>query len=144
MAYDITGYISINKRKNPLPSHLRSPRDVANVMEKYKNKEQEHVALVTVTTANTVIKVHLITIGAINYSIIDKAAIFRACIKDNAKAFFLCHNHPSGELTPSRKDIDVTNDLIKAGDLMQIKLLDHIIISKKGFCSLLSERLCDF
>jgi DNA repair protein RadC len=61
--------------------------------------------------------------------------VFRPAIECNAAALVLAHNHPSGEVTPSKEDIDITADLVRAGKILGISILDHVIITKDSFAS---------
>jgi DNA repair protein RadC len=78
--------------------------------------------------------------GTVNNSVLRVAEIFRPAITSNCPGIVICHNHPSGDPTPSRDDIEVTQQLVKAGRLLEIELLDHIIIGAGRFVSL-RERL---
>ena len=78
----------------------------------------------------------VISVGTLNSSLIHPREIFTIAIKESANSVILVHNHPSGDCSPSTADIEITSVLKKAGELLDIKVLDHIIISKGGFKSL--------
>ena len=84
---------------------------------------------------NKIIRDEVISIGTVNANIVHARDIFRIAIECNAVAVVLAHNHPSGEVTPSAEDIDVTDQLIQAGKIIGIRVLDHIIVTKQAFQS---------
>jgi DNA repair protein RadC len=100
-------------------------------------KEEFHI--VTLDTKNRVITTHEISVGTLDASLVHPREVFLPAIKDSAKAVILVHNHPSGDPTPSKEDFAVTRRLESAGDLLGIKILDHIIV---GRCASASIREC--
>lgn len=104
-------------------------------------KRQESLALVTVDGAGKFLKRRIITSGTVNRTIIHPREIFYHAIEDGAYGIFLVHNHPSGETTPSQEDIAITEKIAKAGEILGIPLLDHVIVSKKGFFSFREQGL---
>jgi DNA repair protein RadC len=116
---------------------VTSPSDAANLlMAEMMFLEKEHLRLITLDTRNRVISTPTIYIGSLNTSVIRISELFRAAIKDNAAAFIMAHNHPSGDPSPSPEDVNVTRQVVQAGKLMDIALLDHIIIGRQRFVSL--------
>jgi len=111
------------------------PGDLVPLLKKYASKRQEHFLAVTLGGTQNVLRVNLVSVGILNRTLIHPREIFYRAIKDNACALILAHNHPSGDLNPSREDKDATDRLVKAGKLMGIEVLDHLIISKAGFYS---------
>jgi DNA repair protein RadC len=85
--------------------------------------------------AGDITSVELISKGTANYSVVHPRDVFRAAIKQNSVGIILIHNHPSGSLKPSMEDIKITKALYKAGELLEIGLKDHLIITNKGFYS---------
>ena len=84
---------------------------------------------------------HEISKGGVSGTVADSKIIFKLAIENLASAIILCHNHPSGNLKPSDTDIKTTDKLKKAGLIMDIPILDHIIIADNGYCSLADEGL---
>ncbi len=123
-----------------IPKHpsITVPEDVLQIKSivDLASKSVEHFTILTLNGSSEVIKTHTITKGLLNHSLIHPREIYRAAIKDNAMAIIAIHNHPSGNLDPSKQDIDVTNQIKQAGDIIGISLLDHIIISKVGISSM--------
>jgi DNA repair protein RadC len=97
-------------------------------------KEEFHV--VTLNTKNHVIDTHAITVGTLDASLIHPREVFRPAIKDAAASVILVHNHPSGDATPSKEDVAVTRRLESAGELLGIKVLDHIILGGSSATSI--------
>ena len=91
---------------------------------------EEYVYLVTVNTKNKPTGVFEISHGTVNTSVVDPKSIFTRALLLNAAGIFLAHNHPSGDVMPSREDVEVTNRIKNAAELLGIKLMDHIIIGK--------------
>lgn len=116
---------------------FRHPGDVAQAyMEQMRHLEKEHCMAVYVDSKDSrIADVHL-SIGNLNCSILSAREIFRQALACNAAAVFLLHNHPSGDPTPSRQDIQLTERLKEAADIMEIPLLDHIIIGDNTYISL--------
>ena len=82
--------------------------------------------------------------GGITQTTVDVRLLFKTALEQGAIALILVHNHPSGNTTPSKEDIEVTQRVKTAGDMLDIKLLDHVIVTEKEYLSFLDERLCKF
>ena len=98
--------------------------------------DQEHLRLILLDTRNRVLRTPTLYIGSLNTSVVRVGELFRAAIRENAAAFIVAHNHPSGDPAPSPEDISVTRQLVQAGQLLDIAVLDHIIIGSGRFVSL--------
>ncbi|MFA7502986.1 MAG: DNA repair protein RadC [Anaerovoracaceae bacterium] len=118
-------------------SIVSSPADAAHyIADELRDLQQEHFVVLLLDTKNSIISKELITVGTLNSSIVHPREVFKPAIKKSSSAIILVHNHPSGDSTPSREDIDVTKRLIKVGDVIGIEVLDHIIIGGAGYTSL--------
>jgi DNA repair protein RadC len=106
------------------------------VKEEMVNSDREIFLSIMLTVRNELIGVETVSIGSVTASILMPREVFKSAILANAVSVILCHNHPSGDLTPSREDISVTKKLIETGELLGIKVLDHLIVTHKGFKSL--------
>ena len=128
-------YSSLQPEETPV---ISSPRDVANLlMGEMSFLEQEHLKVVLLNTRNQVMGISQVYMGNVNTSVIRGAEIYRPAIRQNCPAIIVVHNHPSGDPTPSPDDVAVTQQLVEAGKLLDIELLDHIIIgSGNRFISL--------
>lgn len=116
---------------------IQSPEDVAKVAQReIADEDREVFFLACLNTKNEVVAIHRAHIGALNYSLVSLKDIFKTAILNNSNAIICFHNHPSGSLVPSEEDIEVTKKIKKAGDLLKIELLDHLIVSTQGFLSL--------
>jgi DNA repair protein RadC len=116
---------------------VRSPSDVAQLlMAEMAHLEQEHFQVLYLDTRNRLLGSETVYIGSLNASHIRVAEVFRDAIKRNCAAIIVAHNHPSGDPSPSPEDVEVTRQLIAAGNLLNIELLDHLIIGQQRFVSL--------
>lgn len=116
---------------------VASPGDAANLlMSEMMFLEQEHLRLILLDTRNRVLATPTIYVGSLNSSVVRIGELFRAAIKENAAAFIVAHNHPSGDPSPSPEDINVTRQIVSAGKLLDIQLLDHIVIGYQRYVSL--------
>ncbi len=100
---------------------------------------QEQFHIVTLNTKLGVIDTHRVTVGTLDASLIHPREVFRSAIKDAASSLIVAHNHPSGDPTPSKEDIAVTDRLTQAGELIGISVMDHIILARQG-CISIRER----
>jgi len=108
-----------------------------NMQLKYLSKEC--LILVVLDSKNRILSDEIISVGSMEASIADPREIFLAALKKNGSSIILLHNHPSGDPTPSREDILTTRRIAKAGELLGIRLIDHIIIGQNTYISLLAE-----
>lgn len=116
---------------------IESPEDIVNLVGiEMAALEQEQLRAVIVDTKHRVITTKMVYQGSVNSASIRPAEVFREAIRFNGVSIVLVHNHPSGDPTPSSADISVTMDLVKAGDLLDLKVLDHIIIGQGRHVSL--------
>ncbi len=119
---------------------IQMPGDAARYIEDdIKYLKQEHFITLMLDTKNQVISKETISIGTLNSSIVHPREVFKPAIKKSVSAIILAHNHPSGDPTPSREDIEVTKRLVKAGELLGIDVLDHIIIGDSKYISFKEE-----
>jgi DNA repair protein RadC len=116
---------------------VRSPMDVAQLlMAEMSHLEQENFRVLYLDTRNRLLGTETIYKGSLNASHIRVGEVFRDAIKRNCAAVIVVHNHPSGDPTPSPEDVDVTRQLVAAGELLDIEVLDHLIIGQQRFVSL--------
>ncbi len=122
---------------------LTTPEQVEAYLCELKLAAQECFIVIALNTKNKVIEKHLISLGTLNSSLVHPREVFRTLIQSNAAAWICCHNHPSGDPTPSAEDIKITRQLISASEVMGIKCLDHVIIGDTAL-SLRDAGLCNF
>lgn len=134
-AIELGKRISIKESK--LHPVIKSPEDVSNLMmEEMCYLDREHFKVLLLNTKGQVMSCETISIGSLNSSLVHPREVFKLAIKKSTASMILLHNHPSGDPTPSREDIEVSKRIIEAGELLGIKVLDHIIIGDKKYCSL--------
>ena len=115
---------------------ISAPQDIYPALLEFVSKRQEHFIVVTLNGSHAVINVRVVSIGLVNRTVVHPREIFYPAVQDNAVSIIVAHNHPSGNLEPSKEDIEITDKVKKAGEIMGIQLLDHLIISKNGLFSL--------
>jgi len=116
---------------------VRSPADAANlVMSEMMLLEQEEMRVVLLGTKNHVLSIPTVYRGSVNTTLIRVSELFREAVRCQAPSIILVHNHPSGDPTPSPEDVMVTKQVVQAGNLMDIDVMDHIIIGRNRFVSL--------
>jgi len=121
---------------------LRSPEDVAaEVKSQLKGKKKEHFLVLCLDTRNRLIGHKLVSVGSLDTSIVHPREVFREAISSCAASVIFAHNHPSGDPEPSEEDIELTKRLARAGEIVGIDVLDHIIICDEGFVSLKARNL---
>ena len=118
---------TINTRNPIINSPEKASTYFHSVMDEIYDKEAFVVAFLN--TKNRVIDHEVVSVGTINSSIVHPREVFRNAIINKANSVILCHNHPSGDLTPSTEDINITKRLKETGNLLGIKVLDHLIIN---------------
>jgi|SRR3989344_3796929 len=135
----IMSFLELNKRYNRLikkgfTKTIHSAEEVFNTFyDRLVNEKKEHFIVLYLDTRNNIIKEETVSIGTLNSSLIHPREIFKNAIKESAYSIILIHNHPSGDCNPSKEDIEVTERLIEAGKLVDIKVLDHVIVGKNMY-----------
>ena len=116
---------------------IRSPADAANlVMTEMGLLEQEQLRVILLDTKNRVLATPTIYVGSLNTSLIRVGELFREAIRTNCASLIVLHNHPSGDPTPSSEDVAVTRQIVEAGKLLDVDVLDHLVIGRQRFVSL--------
>nr|WP_319005005.1 DNA repair protein RadC [Mesobacillus jeotgali] len=116
---------------------IRSPEDGAKyLMNDMRFLTQEHFVCLYLNTKNQVIHRQTIFIGSLNASIVHPREVYKEAVRRSAASVICVHNHPSGDPTPSREDIEVTKRLAESGKIVGIELLDHLIIGENKYVSL--------
>lgn len=137
-AIEIGRRLSYNKAVEKI--RINSPRSIANIyMDEMRYFHKEHFRVILLDTKNQIISTEEISIGTLNASIVHPRDVFKVAIKKNANSIILIHNHPSGDVTPSREDINISLRLEEVGRIVGIKVLDHIILGDNQYISLKKE-----
>ena len=116
---------------------ISSPKDAYEMIkEQLEGLDREQFIIACLNTKNEPTNISVVAVGILNKAIVHPREVFKTAILSNAASIMAFHNHPSGETTPSQQDIQLTNRLYEAGELLGIKLLDHLIIGEGTFTSL--------
>ncbi len=108
---------------------INTPQDAANLVTgEMGTLDQEHLRVILLNTRNEVLSTHEVYVGNVNSSVVRPAEVFRPAVRNNAPSLIVVHNHPSGNPAPSDDDIAITEDLVAAGKLLGIDVLDHLIV----------------
>lgn len=115
---------------------IKSSRIAYEIINTYlADLAHEEFYVILVNRANRVLKVHRVSVGGINGTVVDARVIFKIALEHNATGIVLAHNHPSGQIVPSKSDREITSNLKIAGKLLEIELLDHIIVGNNAYYS---------
>ena len=120
-------------KKGPV---LRTPQSVYEYTKHFAYEEQEHMVVITLNGSGELVSCNPVTKGLADQVMVHAREVFRDCIRQSGVAVVLVHNHPSGNVNPSELDFDVTKRLIEAGSLLGIRVLDHLVITTKGYYSM--------
>ena len=118
---------------------ITTPRSVMEYFSFLEDKDKEEFWVMMLNTKNGVIGSKCVSIGTLNMALAQPREIFNVAVRYMASSIIVAHNHPSGDCTLSMEDIAVTKNIIKAGKLLQIECLDHIIIGRQHSISLKQE-----
>jgi len=120
------------KQKIMQPADILQFKQISNLSK----AKVEKVMVILINSAGEAIKIKTVTVGLVNHSLVHPREIYRDAILANANSIIIVHNHPSGNVTPSAADIAVTAQVHKAGSIIGIDMIDHIIVSKTGIFSM--------
>ena len=140
--YDIgrgeQGVLLAEPYKSEILPHWRfaTPEKAVEQLSDIRDKKQEYFLYLTLDGANRLIAKRIITIGTLTSSLVHPREVFAEAITDRAASIIVAHNHPSGNLEPSQADREVTERLRDAGDLLGVKLIDHIVVTKDSYSSI--------
>ena len=121
--------------KKAVNVQISEASEVYKLFNQFSEEKQELFLVVSLNTKNKIINTHISSIGTLDSSTIHPRDIFIEAIRNNASGIILIHNHPSGDVNPSNEDLKVTKLLKNISNIIGIKLLDHLIISKDQFFS---------
>lgn len=117
-----------------------TPSDVEEFVEPLKHYSEEYFVAFHLNCRNHVIGYHEVSHGTVTASLVHPREVFKAALLSNAHALIVAHNHPGGSLEPSRDDIETTEKLIAAGDIIGVPIVDHVIVSMNGLFSIRESR----
>ncbi|HHV35909.1 MAG TPA: DNA repair protein RadC [Syntrophomonadaceae bacterium] len=123
-------------------SSVCTPEEAADILKPMlEDCDREKFIVLMLDTKNHAIAANTVSVGTVNSLLVHPREIYKAALLCNASAVILAHNHPSGDPTPSPEDIEITNRLNKAGEILGIEILDHIIIGDRTWISLKEKGL---
>jgi len=122
------------ERKKEISSITR-PQDVSAYCADMQDLQQEEIRVLLLNTKNKILGQKKVFLGMVNFSLASAREIFHAAVQAMATTIIVVHNHPSGDPSPSREDEEFTKRLEQAGNILNIPVLDHVIIGKKGYWS---------
>jgi DNA repair protein RadC len=122
---------------------ITNPRDLVELGQKFlKNADREMFVMVCLNIKNHINCIHLVSMGTINHTVVSPREVMKAALLSNATAIAFIHNHPSGDAEPSVEDVQITEKLVRCGELFEIRVLDHVIISdESNYVSFLEKGL---
>jgi DNA repair protein RadC len=127
-----------NKNENGF-TYIRNAKDTYEYLNDMRSLPKEHFRGLYLNSHNQIIHDEVISIGTINTNIVHPREVFRPAIEYNAVAIVLAHNHPSNVPTPSTQDIEITKQLVSVGKLLGINILDHVVITKNTYMSIVTD-----
>ncbi|RAW15541.1 DNA repair protein RadC [Paenibacillus taichungensis] len=132
-------------RERTLPyqtNSIQKPQDAFELAKAFIGEEdREHCILICLDTKNKVTAIQTIAIGSLNAAIVHPREVFKAAILSNSASILFCHNHPSGDVTASSEDLEISQRIKKAGELIGIELLDSVIVSSSNYYSMKEHEL---
>lgn len=118
-----------------------TPYRVWEILTDIRNERKEHFVILYLNAQNILIHQETISIGTLNASLVHPREVYEPAVRLTAGQIIVCHNHPSGNPYPSQADIDITLRLKKAGEIMGISLIDHVIVGKESYFSFAEKKL---
>lgn len=136
-AAEITAAIALGKRLTVAKAPMKaiSPESVFEALHNIRSLKKEHFVAFYLDTKNTEIARETISVGTLNASLVHPREVFEPAIRMSAASVIIAHNHPSGDVTPSHEDMQITKKLVDAGVLLDIHILDHVIVSSHAYLS---------
>lgn len=145
----VTALIQLPLIRETRKERVRTPEDVARLCSDIRDLAQETFHVLMLNAKNNLVNRVMATVGIVDASLVHPREVFRQAVAENAAAVVLVHNHPSGDPTPSAEDVRITRQVVEAGRILGILVMDHIIIGResdgsRGFLSMREQGLCDF
>lgn len=125
---------------SPAGTRIRKPGDAMKYLSHFSDRKQEMFFCLSLNGAHEVLACRVVSVGLVNRTIVHPREVFAEPIQERAVAVIAAHNHPSGHLEPSLEDHEVTHRLKEAGEILGIKMLDHLIFSSEGYYSFNEEK----
>ncbi len=113
-----------------------SPKDVWDELKDIRDHKKEHFVIFFLDSRNQEIKREIISVGSLNANLVHPREVFEPAVRHLAAQVIIAHNHPAGDPSPSHEDLDITKQLVDAGKILGIEIVDHVIVTKDGFLSM--------
>ncbi|MFZ1946918.1 MAG: DNA repair protein RadC [bacterium] len=127
----------VAKATRPEVKSVRCPEDAASlVMEDMKHLDREHFTVILLDSKNAVISIEKVSVGTVNSSLVHPREVLKPALEKSATSIILVHNHPTGNVSPSREDVMITRRFEKCGQILGIDVIDHIIIGDGNYRSM--------
>lgn len=134
--------LELGKRyARPAKACIASPRDIYKAARRFWNPDQEVMIVIALNGAHNILYSGVVSMGLVNRTIVHAREVFSEPLKQRATAIAIAHNHPSGNVDPSDDDIEVTKRLVNAGEILGVKVLDHLVFTDELYFSFLEHGL---
>ncbi|MDA2922465.1 DNA repair protein RadC [Patescibacteria group bacterium AH-259-L07] len=142
-ACEIVACFELGKRllKSKKANLYLSSQDVWQELKDIRGKKKEHFVVLYLNTRNQEIEKEIISVGSLNANLVHPREVFEPAVQNLAAQIIIAHNHPSGDPEPSKDDLEITKRLVKAGKILGIEIIDHIIVTKNDFFSFKDKKL---
>ena len=142
-ACQLVACFELGKRflQNKQSALIMKPKDVWDELKDIRNSKKEYFVVFYHDVRNQIITREIISIGSLNASLVHPREVFESAVKNNTAQIILSHNHPSGDPHPSDDDLKLTKRLIKAGEILGIEIIDHVIVTVKEYFSLKENKI---
>jgi DNA repair protein RadC len=141
--YNDAAFMLLDSASPRPPLKISSPSDAFPLLRKYGAKRKEYFIVLLLNGAHEIIREEVVSIGLMNRTVVHPREVFYPAILFNSAAVIVAHNHPSGNLTPSPEDREITSRLNDSAKILGIALLDHLIISSKAYYSFTEHGLLE-
>jgi len=131
----------VRETSEKLGPSIKTPQTVWELLLDLRKKDREYFVVLCLDCKNRVLCINTVSIGTLNASMVHPREVFKPAILANSASIILAHNHPSGDPGPSSSDKEITKQIIAAGEILNIPVLDHVIIGKDSWISLKIEKL---
>ena len=142
-ACEIVACFELGKRllKDKKAEIYLKPKEIWEELKDLRDHKKEHFVIFYLDSRNQEIKREIISVGSLNANLVHPREVFEPAVRHLAAQVILAHNHPSGDPEPSEDDLEITKRLVETGEILGIKVVDHIIITKTGFISFKDKNL---
>lgn len=129
------------KEKVEKEVYINSPEDIFREVDSIRENKKENFVVLYLDARNKLIYKETVSVGTLNANLVHPREVFEPAVRNLAAQIALAHNHPSGDAEPSEEDLEITKRLIKAGEILGIEIIDHLIVTKKNYFSFKDKKL---